>query len=67
MQTLVVHDTESWVKKAGSFDKPINCYDRAEMYELVDSSTLIKVGSTTNKFNIALYRDYSLEIFPNTS
>ena len=45
----------------------MDCYDRAEIYELVDSSTLIKLGSTTNKSNIALYRDYSLEIFQNTS
>lgn len=30
-KTLVFHDTESWMKKAGSFDKPMGCYDGAEV------------------------------------
>ena len=28
---LVFHDAESWMKKAGSFDKPMGCYDGAEV------------------------------------
>ena len=50
-KTLFFHDTEL-VKNAGSFNKPIGCYDGTEIYEFAGSFILNKLESTTIKSNI---------------
>ena len=64
-KTLLLQNSESWVKKTGNenFDVPMGCYDGAELCELVVSFILNKVTSIINKSDIGLYRDDGLRIF----
>ena len=48
-----------------NFDVSMDCYDGAEVCELVGTYILNKLKNVTNKQDIGLYRDDGLGIFQN--
>ena len=63
-KTLLFNEKNPWVKRCGDedFDVPMECYDGAEVCELVGSYLLKKVSNIVDKKSIGLYRDDGLAV-----
>ena len=66
-KTLLFNNNETWVKKTReeNFDVPMDCYDGAEVCEMVGTYILNRLKNVTNKENIGLYCGDGLGIFEN--
>ena len=64
---LLFQNTEPWVKKSGTedFDVLMECYDGAEVCQLVGSYMLNQLKHDANKESIGLYQDDCLGVFHN--
>ena len=65
--TLLFSNGEPWVRKDGdqSFAVVMDCYDRAEIYELIGTYLLNQINNVISKESIGLIRDDELLIFKN--
>ena len=66
---FLFQNCEPWVKKDGNedFDVPMECYDGAEICELVGCFILNQLGSAIDKNDISLHRNDGLRIFRGIS
>ena len=64
---LLFSNSETWVKKDGdeNFNVPIDCYDGAEICELIRTYLLYQINNVISKENMGLYRDDRLGMFRN--
>ena len=67
--TLLFSNGEPWVRKDGdqSFAVVMDCYDRAEIYELIGTYLLNQINNVISKESIGLIRDDELLIFKDMS
>ena len=65
MKILLFDKSCPWVKKTGDedFDVPMDCFDGAEVCELVGTFILSKLSDVVDKKDVGLYRDDGLGIF----
>ena len=68
-KTLLFNDNEPWVKKFGDkdFDVPMDCFDGADVSEIVGTYILSKISNEISKKQVGLYRDDGLGILKNMS
>ena len=68
-KTLLFNDNEPWVKKFGDkdFDVPTDCFDGADVSEIVGTYILSKISNEISKKQVGLYRDDGLGILKNMS
>ena len=68
-KTLLFHENEPWTKKEGEeeFDVPMDCYDGAEVCEIVGCFMLNELSSVIKKNLAGLYGDDGLGILKNLS
>ena len=67
-KTLLFNDSKPWLKKFGNegFDVAMECFDGAEVRELVGSLIWTKLCDILQRENVGLYRDNGLAIVKQT-
>ena len=68
-KTLLFHENTSWLKKEDNkgFDVPMDCFDGAEVCELIDTYILNKLKDTFQDHSVGLHRDDGLAVVKSLS